>query len=347
MIQNKKAKDTRYLSLLNVFACFAVVCLHTNGCFWHFNATALYWKSANIIESLFYFAVPVFFMISGATLLDYSDRYSTKTFFVKRIKKTVLPFLFWSIVGLAFACFILKTIDISIVGKKYILNSISQASVVNFYWFFPPLFCIYLCMPLFSAVEHSKRKETFTYLAVFGYLINVFIPFVKSYMAPDVSFPLSVHVVNSQLIFVVIGYLLANYECPPKWRVIIYIAAIIALLLHIVGTYTLSMKAGTSVKTFKHIIISAPYASGIFLLGKTYGNKLMNGLVGTIVNYLKKYTFCIYLLHWFVIRGLNFLYPFNTTSILYRLGMPFVIIPVCILTTQILRKIPVIKHFVP
>lgn len=99
--------------------------------------------------------------------------------------------------------------------------------------------------------------------------------------------------------------------------------------------------------TFKNPVISVPYAVGIFLLIKTYGNKIMNGIAGKAVNYLKKYTFSIYLLHWFVIMGLNQLYAFDTKSMFYRLGMPFVIIPICIALTAILRKLPIIKHIVP
>ena len=91
--EGQHKKDTRYLSFLSVVACLAVVFLHTNGCFWNFSATGRYWLTANIIESVFYFAVPVFFMISGATLIDYSERYSTTVFFKKRILKTVIPFV--------------------------------------------------------------------------------------------------------------------------------------------------------------------------------------------------------------------------------------------------------------
>lgn len=69
-----------YLSALNALSCIAVVMLHTNSCFWEFSK-ARYWVTANVIECVMYFAVPVFFMISGATLLDYRERYSTKTFF--------------------------------------------------------------------------------------------------------------------------------------------------------------------------------------------------------------------------------------------------------------------------
>lgn len=48
----------------------------------------------NVIESVMYFAVPCFFMISGANLMDYRKRYGTKTFLIKRTKKTIIPYIF-------------------------------------------------------------------------------------------------------------------------------------------------------------------------------------------------------------------------------------------------------------
>ena len=87
-----------YIQILSVFSCFSVVVLHVNGCFWTFSYER-YWITANIMESIFYFAVPIFFMISGATLIDYRKRYSTKNFLKKRIMKTVVPFIIWSIIG--------------------------------------------------------------------------------------------------------------------------------------------------------------------------------------------------------------------------------------------------------
>ena len=83
-----------YITYLSVLGAIAVVYLHANGCYWSFSRER-YWITANVIESIFYFAVPVFFMITGATLLDYTKRCDTKTFFTRRLKKTVIPFVFF------------------------------------------------------------------------------------------------------------------------------------------------------------------------------------------------------------------------------------------------------------
>lgn len=85
-------KKKIYIQILGVIACLAVVAMHVNGCFWQFSYDR-YWITANIIECICYFAVPIFFMISGATLLNYRKRYTTAVFFKKRFGKTLVPFL--------------------------------------------------------------------------------------------------------------------------------------------------------------------------------------------------------------------------------------------------------------
>lgn len=58
-----KEKYKYYIDVLNVISCLSVVILHTNNAFWKFSYES-YWISANFIECIFYFAVPVFFMIT-------------------------------------------------------------------------------------------------------------------------------------------------------------------------------------------------------------------------------------------------------------------------------------------
>lgn len=80
----KENKRILYFDVLNIMACFCVILMHHNGIV-HFFSDTMQWKQALIVEVVAYWAVPVFFMLTGATLLDYSERYDTKTFFKKRV----------------------------------------------------------------------------------------------------------------------------------------------------------------------------------------------------------------------------------------------------------------------
>lgn len=92
-------KDNRkiYIDILNIIAIIAVVALHCNGIV-HGSPNTRAWNSSLIVECICYFAVPLFLMLTGATLMNYRKKYDTKTFFKKRILKVAIPFIFWAII---------------------------------------------------------------------------------------------------------------------------------------------------------------------------------------------------------------------------------------------------------
>jgi len=173
VIQNTMKK---YISVLTVISALAVVFLHANGCFWHFSYEK-YWFSANIIECLFYFAVPVFYMITGVTLLDYSERYNTKTYIKKRFFKTFLPFIIWSIIGI----FYTKSIGgfhWRDVNFSWFVDVFMNTKLVHIYWFFIPLFSLYMFIPFIAKIPKIQRKNIFLYAILSMFILNVLLPLV-------------------------------------------------------------------------------------------------------------------------------------------------------------------------
>lgn len=126
-------KDTSYITLLSVVSTIAVVYLHAQFAFFAFS-TNRYWFTTNIIRSIFYYAVPIFFMITGATLIDYRDRYSTKKFFSKRLKKVVIPFIAWSLIALLYRL-VTNSIDFNDLSIKDIINGILGCKYQDVYWY--------------------------------------------------------------------------------------------------------------------------------------------------------------------------------------------------------------------
>ena len=88
---------TVYFDVLNIIAILAVIALHCNGIV-HGNPNIRAWNSSLLIECICYFAVPIFCMLSGATLMNYRKKYDTRTFLKKRVNKVLIPFIFWIIV---------------------------------------------------------------------------------------------------------------------------------------------------------------------------------------------------------------------------------------------------------
>lgn len=347
MEKNKTVtKRDNTLTFVQVVCAFAVITLHTNGAFWEFDTSGTYWFSANLIECLFFFAVPLFFMISGITLIDYQDKYTTAVFFKKRVTKTLIPYFIWSGIGLIYHYFMSHTV----MGARDIIYGLLNGKIVSVYWFFIPLFCVYFSMPLFAAVEKSKQEVTLRYLLFVGIFVNTLVPFVLRAMGEDTIWPYNVSVVTGYLIWVVTGALV--YKYPPKFptKCLIYVCSVIGFLLHAGGTYILSMREGQIITTYKgyNNLPCFMYALGVFMFLMDIGKRLMKiEIVDKVICTLGKYTFAIYLIHWFVMDFVSVKFAVDTHSLLWRIGAPIPIGLIVVAITWLIRKIPVVKEIVP
>ncbi|SFL66657.1 hypothetical protein SAMN02910297_01457 [Methanobrevibacter olleyae] len=62
---------------------------------------------------------------------------------------------------------------------------------------------------------------------------------------------------------------------------------------------------------------------------------------------IDKYTFGIYLIHWYLLAFLLKLFNINSTSIIWRLFSPVLVLLMPMIIIWIIRKIPLIKNIVP
>lgn len=344
------SKKNFALTFIQVVCALAVVTLHTNGVFWSFSSTERYWFTANIVESVFYFAIPLFFMITGITLLDYQKRYSTLVYFKKRIEKTVLPYIAWSLIGIVFLI-VTGKLSPETVTVKWIINGLlSTDRIVNLYWFFQPLFCVYLCIPLFAAVSDEKKKRVANYTIICGFIVNILIPFVKNVFHLEFPWPYSLSVASGYIFWVWVGYKIHNEPPTIKQKIFVYIFALFGLLLHIIGTYDLSIKAGSIQSLYKgyNNIPCVLYSIGVFVLLRDIADWIRKSEKAVkLINFLGEYTFPLYLIHWFILRIRANMIVLDTKSIIYRLIAPYIIFAIVIAITWCLRKIPFIRKIVP
>ena len=315
-----------YLSLARVICAFAVVMIHTNGCFYEFNIDKC-WGWANAIESGLGFAVPVFIMVSGATLMDYSQRYSTVEYFKKRITKTVIPYLVWSVIG-------------------YILD----VNIFFIYYFFLNLVGVYLCIPLFSCLKEEYKEKVICYVVLISFVFNYFLPFFCSVTGIQYVFKIPLDLANGFLIYALVGYLIAKREIPLKWRLLSYACSIFGFVLHIGGTYLYSVRAGEIDSTFRgYTNFPCLLASiGVFVLIKQLGQKIKNEKWINWIEWLSGYTFPIYLVHFYVIELIvEVVFADYVHLMIYKLTTPFLTIMISVGLAWMIRKIPVVRRILP
>lgn len=352
-MENNK-KYILYFDLLNIFACFAVVALHVNGAV-HTFAKTRNWVSCMFIEALFYFAVPVFFMLTGATLMNYRKRYDTGAFFKKRILKTFVPFIIWSITGICWSIFYtkgLKIFDINTPAK--FISAVINCKGMGIYWFFPALFSVYLTIPLFSLVDEDKRigkKGIFTYLILVYIVLNVLLPFVCRLTGIQWNSALNAVSCGGYVVWFLIGYLLANTDINKKFRILIYILGLIGFFMYFYLTVQNSFKTGRFDKTYAgYMNIPAIFmGTAVFVLFK-YGkwNSIeKHEKAVRFVRNLSSASFGVYLIHYYLKDFSIRHFGIDPRSTLYRIVGTFIIYGLSVIIVRVIQKIPVIRKMVP
>lgn len=211
--------------------CFllAVVCLHTSLGVFSLQHTFL-WTFQELMQAMFIFAVPIFFMVSGMNLLDYRKKYSTKVFFKKRFVRVGRALILGSI-----ACYLLFGL---LPGLFYGAQSIADGfgpvdfckrfltnSIIDIYWFLYTIIYLYLLTPLLSKIVHDRRL--LEYAIALTLFCSILIPAAKAigineeYFSPLLSWPLFA---SSALLYFLLGYYLENYGLPLHWNALAWAA---------------------------------------------------------------------------------------------------------------------------
>ena len=331
-----------YIAALNVFGALGVVLLHANGIFWSRPQGTL-WLSANFIETFFYWPVPIFFMITGATLIDYLQRYDTKIYFKKRIVRTLIPFVFWSLFACGFNVHYGQSMDWNIL---HIVSNIFSAAYLNIYWFFPVLFSIYISIPLLSLI--ASKQQAFKYVIIVGMITNLSLPLLCNIL--HLSWSIRLDVLGGSLIYAITGYYLSRTEFSVKQRVVLYICGAMGWFIHYFGTLVSSAEQSTISTIFKGYSNFPAFiqAVAVFVFFKYLFEKhQVSEQIKRLIFKFSTLTFGVYLIHWYFLVVLPRKLSIDTGSLMWRIAGAMTVFIISSLIVILIKKIPLIRRAVP
>lgn len=343
-------KYFKFLDVLNVIAIVSVVTMHVNVSFWNF-ANLPYWKVATFIETICYWAVPVFFMISGATLIDYRKKYSTKIYAKKRIVKTVIPFLFWNLFGLAYQI-LLHRQNLSILQPLRLINSIFNNGGNQVYWFFLPLFAMYMAIPVLSIIPGEYKKKVYEYMIATAFLTISVLPVIFKILGGSFPEMLKTPVSSGYILYVLLGYLATHdFNFSGKQRVVIYFLGILGWFTRFSTVLEWSIRDGAINNTMGGYVNfpTVFYAFAVFTFVQ-YEVPNMKWYKKINIDLLKKVagaSFGVYLIHIYFVEMVPRIFNFDYRSLFWRTFGVLGVYLSCLIIVLIIKKVPILRNLVP
>ncbi|MDL2255333.1 acyltransferase [Parabacteroides sp. OttesenSCG-928-K15] len=330
-----------WIDLLRVIACFLVVLSHSCDPFvGRFDSNYPEFLNGALIGSLVRCCVPLFVMMSGVLLLPI--KMDMPTFYSKRAKRLVLPFVFWSL-ALPILYFLyvnysgIEIVSPNITFDEYTLQRTFEKMytfLFNFnydttpLWYVYMLIGLYLFMPIISSwLKQAEKRDIQWFLRI--WLISMCLPYVQM-IAPMLGYTgnygnmgiLGVcdwnaygmfYYFSGFLGYVVLAYYLVKY--PPNWSWNKTLT--IAIPMFLVG-YTIT--AGGFLLTQEYFPGSYAnleiiwYFSGINVFMMTYAIFIIvqksNVKANRFMAKAASLTFGIYLCHFIIVQlGYDIIYP--------------------------------------
>ena len=350
---SKKLKNQNkildYIFLEKVIACFSVVILHTNGVFWLFNYNIYkqYWISANLIESIFHFAVPFFILCIGATLLDFNEKYGLRIYFKRRIKKVVIPLICWNIILYYYYIYAIKYKKKEKITFVYLWNLFFDSKLNYLFKSIHSFLIMYMINPLLAYVEKSKKIKIYSYCFITLLISQILIPYLISLIEPQLFWTYKIDV--NMIIYIFAGYIIQNYKFSNLLKIIIYIIGIFGLIIHIYGTQILTIK--NKKISYVHLgYLNFPcviYSCSLFLFIKENSHLLYKLINKKYINKMSALTFGVFFLHIPIKHTYDIYFKPNQFSLKYRFFGGVILFIACLILTFIIKKIPFGNYLVP
>lgn len=338
-----------YIDIINIIATFFVLVLHSSQAYFSASINSPVFMQTKIIQTVFIPAVLLFFMISGAMLLDYRGRQTTRTFFEKRLARVFIPFIIWSILWYIFDT--RWTASPGPIKHNYpsifdFINGLLTNNINNIFWFFYVILALYLVTPIFSMLAMQKKYNLMFGIVCVYFFINGILIYFNSILKINVDLSnIDQPIISSSYLgYFIIGFLIHKGYFKRNHENLLMVLGGISLI----GSLVLGIMQPSLKLTSTTGMVTFMYSIGLFIGIKRIveSMKFHTNLI-TKLSLIASTNLGVYLIHPFFIRVLDKLLNVNEFSLIHIYLFPFVVYFLCAITVLIVKKIPFLKVIFP
>lgn len=341
--------NIQWLDSLRTLATLGVILIHVSSPILNttFYSNIDHWWLGNILMSATRYAVPMFLLLSGATMLG--REYDLKEFYKRRLTRVVVPFLFWIIAYFFFRYFTLPTKNppsgftniLHWAGNLFITEGVSKH-----FWYIYMIIFIYMFLPFLSNITKIIDKKRMVYLLL-GWMIMASWCTrygANMYLFTDIS-RLFKYILFTGYLF--IGFYLHNYvKCTRQIKVIAIVIFVSTIIISALTVYFTSIATNaTNQRIYNYMSFNTiAQTISLFILIKDY--EIKNKVLRFINKTINEHSFGIYLVHIMIIgilynHGISWKLcnPYISTPIIFSITLV-----ISYLVIFLLRKIPYGKY---
>lgn len=335
-----------YIDEIRALAILLVILIHVSKWFVAVEVPhTLFWHFSSFLFSLGRMGVPLFFMISGALLLN--KEYEIVYFFKRRFSRIFVPFAFWIVIIILYKILFFN----HGYGLGNLIDIIFNEGMVWFIWV---LVGLYLFIPVISPFINkykTKGAEYFLIIWITTFIFNAF------HFTP---YTLDLNYFSGYFGYLILGWYLSNKEYKLSDKSVLVLSGVIFLISTLVSLYALEYQIDmgkyylTPVAIFQCVGIYLFFmyfakvsdSIEISLISSVY-NFIKDSFIGKIIVSISFCSYGMFLTHYFVIWSFQLL----DKSMNIFLRNPFKWIPFIFLITVlfswiliwIFSKIPLLK----
>lgn len=210
---------------------------------------------------------------------------------------------------------------------------------------------IYLITPILQIFVRNASKQSIQYFLVLWLYASVGTRLMDFYI--HVHLNIELFYVTDYVGYFLLGYYLAHFEVPNRWRVLSYFGAIFGFIGTFVLTYIYTVKGNGQLSEFWYGYFSPTVllcAVGLFVWFR-YRFQESNRPLPFLFRWVNQASLGVYILHYWLMN--NFLwrvYPYVGRHFHHALALSIDIVLTLILSiliTLVLKKIPLVNRLVP
>lgn len=309
IIKESSYERIYYMDILRIMAITAVILVHIAS-----NPTdqlqfigTTHWWIADIINGSLRWTIPIFFMLSGALLLDSKKEEDIVHFYKRSFKRLGIPFIVWSVIYFLLKYYCFKYNEpvegIAMVGiffKEFLVDDI-----YSHLWFMYSIIGMYFISPFLKKMVRSLSKKELLIILWAWVVVSFIYPQICRIYNMITNSEIQIRIFELPFLmgyagYFILGYYLKKYDVKKKTKFIIYILGFISSVIVAPLTYLVSInKTSLDEQFFEHfVVISLFMAMAVFILIKDINWKeILNDNMKKIIVSLSSSTFGIYFVH--------------------------------------------------